>query len=141
MKALVDRSSIVSAARSYLDTPWKHQGRMRGHGVDCAGLLMCVAYDVGIKDVRISDYGRTADPDRARAIIEEHMVPVRFSEVASGDVLSFVILNDVQHYGMVTAPGMFLHAYQPVGKVVEQSLSEPWLRRLRGCYRFPEVAT
>lgn len=138
---LVDRPSIVSAARAYLDTPYLHQGRMKGCGVDCAGLLMCVAYDLKIRDVRVSDYGRQPDSARARSIIEQHMERVRFADIAPGDVLSFAIANDVQHYGILTEinPHRFIHAYQTVGKVVEQSLVGPWVRRLRGCYRFPEA--
>lgn len=135
----MNRESIVSAAWSYIDVPYLHQGRSR-LGVDCAGLLMCVAYDMGIKDVRISDYGRSPDANRARTIIEEHMERIRFSELEIADVLSFVILNDVQHYGIVTQmdPIRFVHSYQTVGKVIEQALVDPWLRRVRGCYRFPE---
>lgn len=136
---LVDRAAIVAAARRYLDVPWMHQGRTQ-YGVDCAGLLMCVAYDLKMRDVRISDYGRLPDAKRAQAIIDEHMDRVPFSDLCPGDVLSFVILNDVQHYGVLTEPGRFLHAYEPVGRVVEQSLAGQWMRRLRGCYRFREAA-
>lgn len=140
--ASIDRSAIVSAARRYLGTPFRHQGRMLGEGVDCAGLLTCVAYDLRLRDVQITDYGRTPDPDRAREIIEAHMDPVTFQELAPGDVVSFVFVQSIQHYGLITdvSPIRFLHAYLTVGRVVEQSLAGPWLHRLRGCYRFREAA-
>lgn len=136
----MNREAIVQAARSYIDVPFMHQGRSR-HGIDCAGLLTCVAYDLRIKDVRVTDYGRLPDPDRARAIIEAHMDPVPFAQLQTGDALSFSIVHDVQHYGLVTEldPIRFVHAYQTVGKVVEQSLFGPWLRRLRRCYRFRDL--
>lgn len=139
---LVDRPAIVAAARRYLGTPFVHQGRMCGAGVDCAGLLTCVAYDLKLRDVRVTDYGRMPDAERARSIIESHMDPVPFSELAPGDVVSFVIVQSVQHYGLVTEinPHRFLHAYMTVGKVIEQSLVGSWLHRLRGCYRFREAA-
>lgn len=133
----MNRDEIVQAARSYIDTPFLHQGRSR-LGIDCAGLLTCVAYDLKMKDVRVSDYGRLPDPERAREIIESHMDPVKFADLLPGDVLSFAIVQDVQHYGLVVSmdPIRFVHAYQTVGKVIEQSLFGPWLRRLRRCYRF-----
>lgn len=136
----MNREAIVQAARSYIDVPFMHQGRSR-HGIDCAGLLTCVAYDLEIKDVRVTDYGRLPDPDRARSIIEAHMDPVPFAQLQPGDVLSFVIVQDVQHYGLVVSmePVRFVHAYQTVGKVVEQSMFGPWLRRLRRCYRFRDL--
>ena len=136
----MNRDAIVASARSYIDVPFVHQGRSR-YGIDCAGLLTCVAYDLGMKDVRVNDYGRSPDPTRAREIIEAHMNPVPFAELAPGDVLSFVIVQDVQHYGLVVSmePVRFIHAYQTVGKVIEQSMFGPWLRRLRRCYRFREL--
>ena len=33
------RDDIVAAAREYLDTPFVHQGRVKGVGIDCAGDL------------------------------------------------------------------------------------------------------
>lgn len=139
---MTTREDIVAAARRYLGVPYVHQGRHIAHGVDCAGLLMCVAYDLRMRDVRITDYSRMPDAERARAIIEAHLDPVPYSDVRPGDVLSFVILTEVQHYGVLTQidPHRFVHAYETVGKVVEQGLHGPWLRRLRGCYRFHEVA-
>lgn len=137
---MTTRSDIVSAARRYIGTPFVHQGRHIEHGVDCAGLLMCVAYDVGLSDVRVTDYGRMPDANRSQSIIESHMDPVPYSNLMPGDALSFVILQDVQHYGIVVESGRFIHAYQPAGKVVETSLSGPWLHRLRGCYSFRGLA-
>ena len=34
------RDSIVAEARTWLDTPYLHQGRRKGHGVDCLGLVI-----------------------------------------------------------------------------------------------------
>lgn len=134
-------NAIVETARSYLGTPFVHQGRHRDYGVDCAGLLTCVAYDIELGDVRVADYGRRPDPERAKTIIEQHMDPVPFRDLAAGDVMSFVIVRSVQHYGIVTEinPHQFVHAYEPAGKVIEVSLSPQWRLRLRGCYRFRGV--
>jgi cell wall-associated NlpC family hydrolase len=139
---MVDRMAIVAAARRYIGTPFEHQGRMHGVGVDCAGLLTCVAYDLRLRDVRVTDYGRLPDGERARQIIEQHMDPIAYSDLAPGDVVSFAFMHSVQHFGIVTTinPIRFVHSYQTVGKVVEQALAGPWLHRLRGCYRFREAA-
>lgn len=139
---MIDRQKIVEAARTYLGTPFMHQGRMRGVGIDCAGLLTCVSYDVGMGDVRITDYTRQPNPARFRDTTREYLEPVQFTELAPGDVLTFSIAGVEQHYGLLVDvnPKRFVHAYQSVGKCVEQELTLPWLRRLRGCYRFPEAA-
>lgn len=134
-------NTIVDAARSYLGAPFVHQGRHREHGVDCAGLLTCVAYDLGLGDVRVADYGRRPDPARAKSIIDSYMDVIPFDALAPGDVVSFVIVRAVQHFGIVTQinPYRFVHAYEPEGRVIEVSLSSQWRMRLRGCYRFRGV--
>lgn len=36
-------NAIIQEARTWLGTPFKHQGRLKGQGVDCLGLLVGVA--------------------------------------------------------------------------------------------------
>lgn len=40
------REDIVRVARSYMDTPYRDHGRMPGQGLDCVGLLVCVAREL-----------------------------------------------------------------------------------------------
>lgn len=138
---LVDRQSIVDTARSYIGTRFLHQGRMRGGGVDCAGLLMCVAYDLRLRDVQISGYGRQPNEDEFRAALREHLVPIGYTDILPGDVLTFAVPIE-QHIAIVSRinPIWIIHAYEKVGRVVDQELDATWLRRLRGCYRLREAA-
>jgi len=136
--AAITPTRIVAAARTYLGAAFVHQGRTRAHGVDCAGLVACVAYDLGVRDVRITDYTPQPDQNRFRAILREHLAPIAYAELEAGDVVTFTIVGREQHLGIITdaAPLRFIHAYQTAGRVVEQLLDPTWRRRLRGCYRF-----
>ena len=42
------RTAVVEEARSWLRTPYHHQGRIKGVGVDCAMLLCDVYHQVGL---------------------------------------------------------------------------------------------
>jgi len=44
------RDEIVRLSRAYIDTPFHHAARLPGVGLDCVGLLVCVARAVGIVD-------------------------------------------------------------------------------------------
>lgn len=44
------RQRIVAEAYSWLRTPYHHQARIKGAGVDCVWLLICVYQVVGIVD-------------------------------------------------------------------------------------------
>ena len=43
------RAEFIAAARSYLRTPYGHQGRMPGVLLDCVGVPICAARQVGLK--------------------------------------------------------------------------------------------
>lgn len=139
---MIDRALFIDAVRAYIGTPFQHQGRRRGDGIDCAGLLTCAAYDVGLTDVRVTDYTPQPDPLRFREIAREHMDAVAFADLTPGDVLTFAFKDAEQHFGVVVSmnPKRFVHAYASVGKCVDQELTLAWLRRVRGCYRIRGLA-
>jgi cell wall-associated NlpC family hydrolase len=40
---------IVAEAETWLNTPFRHQGRLKGQGVDCVGFISEVAREAGRK--------------------------------------------------------------------------------------------
>lgn len=54
-----ERGAFIQAARSYLGTPWRHQGRSR-RGIDCGGLVALAMRDIGHPGQDIAGYGRVA---------------------------------------------------------------------------------
>ena len=53
----VERLAVVQEALTWLGTPYLHQGRIRGAGVDCGQLLECVFEGAGvIQPTKIEDY-------------------------------------------------------------------------------------
>ena len=45
---MTTRADIVATARSYKGTPFHHMERKPGLGMDCAGVLICCARDLGL---------------------------------------------------------------------------------------------
>ncbi len=137
---MISRARIVEAARSYLGTPFVHQGRVRDVGIDCAGLVIEVARELEIRSVEITGYGREPDEEQFRRLLRQYMTPIGWDQVEVGDVLTFAFIRE-QHLAIVSErePMSIVHAYEAAGRCVEQPLDRTWLNRLRGCYRFPEV--
>src|SRR5579863_4434009 len=44
------RATIVAKAREYIGTPFVHQGRTKGQAIDCVGLVICTASELGLKN-------------------------------------------------------------------------------------------
>lgn len=135
-------TDIVTEARTWLGTPFHHQGRLKGVGVDCAGLVIGTARALGLCPdfVDQRDYARIPD-GRMRLLLAQHLVKVAKAERRAGDVINFAWAREPQHLGILTERNTVIHAYgtDGNGKVVETTLTGKHLDSVRGVYRFPEV--
>jgi cell wall-associated NlpC family hydrolase len=136
------RDLIVAKAREYLGVRWAHQGRTT-RGLDCAGLVIVVARDLGLTDFDTRDYDRQATDETMLRICREQLQPIPRGNIAPGDVL-VTAWDKQRHIGFVgnhPAGGLtMIHAYLPSKKVVEMRLDERMLARVVGSFRFPGVA-
>jgi cell wall-associated NlpC family hydrolase len=133
---MVTRQNIVDEARTYLNVRWHHQGRNMA-GVDCLGLVILVAHQLGLTDFDTADYGRIPDGQRLRAGLTEHMDVTRTHQ--PGDVLLMRFEQHPQHVAIVTDRGI-IHAYAQVRKVVEHRLDSVWSSRIVAAYSFNGIA-
>ena len=126
---------MIAAARRCLGTPFHHQGRQPGKGIDCIGLIVCAARAAGIAVRDHSNYGRRPDgKSQLAALLEHGAQPVK--EIAAGDVLLFRYDNQPQHAALATGADSMIHSFAPAGKVVETIIGPYWHHRLCGIYRF-----
>lgn len=136
----VTRDQIVAEAISWLDTPFHHQARLKGVGVDCVGLVIGTAHALGISGHDTVDYARMPDPVAMRAQLAAHLDEVPFRQLRVGDVLWFRVVHEPQHLGIVIdlEPLTMIHAYQRPGvdRVITQRLDGFWRKRIAGCWRF-----
>jgi len=133
---MVTRQQIVAAARSYIGCRYHHQGRNRA-GIDCAGLLVCVARDVGIStEGDQGGYSRTPDGRSLKQALDAFGTPV--DAFQPGDFLLMRFDAQPQHIAIVTDVGI-IHSYLSARRVVEHGLSDDWRARIVQAYAFPGV--
>lgn len=138
---MVTREDIVTEARKYIGTPFHHQGRLIGVGIDCVGLLTCVMRSLGLSEYDNTSYAREPSNGLLTKELQAHLDEIPLEDVREGDVLVFWFgrkKRNPQHVGIRTDRGM-LHTYADVKKVVEHGLTAKWTRRLCGAYRFRGV--
>jgi NlpC/P60 family putative phage cell wall peptidase len=152
-----DRSAVVECARSYLGTPYRHQGRLKGIGLDCIGLALCVGADLGLNDregkpvhrYMYADYSRQPlgeelqEECARRLVVKSFYPPADLSDVLPGDVLTMRVPSVITHLAIVSelthGLGM-IHSYSGVRKiVVEHLIDQKWARRIAGVFSFPGV--
>ncbi|OGT01870.1 MAG: hypothetical protein A2143_02310 [Gallionellales bacterium RBG_16_57_15] len=138
----MNRSDLVLIAHTFLGTPFHHQGRLPGVGLDCAGVVVCALKRLDHPVADHAGYGRIPSQGIFTSAINAHCDQIQQDEIEPGDLMMFAFRAEPQHVAIVSAthPVMLIHAYQDVGRVVENGLDATWQSRLRGCYRIRGIA-
>jgi cell wall-associated NlpC family hydrolase len=128
-------AAMIAAARACRGTPFHHQGRAPGIGLDCIGLVIIAARAAGIVVHDRADYGRRPDgKSLENALVAHGALPA--DAIAAGDVLLFRYDGQPQHAALATGADTMIHSFAPAGEVVETPIGDYWRRRLAGIYRF-----
>lgn len=139
-------SDVVSFARGWIGTPYRHQQAVRGAGCDCLGLIRGVwaeatGHGVAPVPAYTPDWSEPQGDEVLWRAARAHLRPKRLDDAAPGDVLLFRMRSGAvaKHLGLQGAVGAaptFIHSYQGHG-VVESPLSRPWARRVVARFAFP----
>lgn len=135
-----DPQTVVSLARECVGTPFVHQGRILGVGLDCAGVICHVAAGLGLSHDAPSAYGRLPFSGMLQQVLDRQDCLVKVDgAMQAGDVMLMRFVGDPQHLGICAGDTM-IHAYQSAGKCVEHGIDAAWRRRIVAVYRFEEPA-
>ena len=131
------QQAMLDAARRCLCTPFHHQGRQPGVGLDCIGLIIVAMTAAGLRVQDRQDYGPRPDGQSlVSALLAHGAMPV--TKIMPCDILLFRYDQQPQHVGLAVTEDSMIHAFAPAERVVECSLGDYWQRRLLGIYRFSE---
>lgn len=126
-------AAIVAAARECLGTRFRLQGRTRGLGLDCIGVVIVAAAGAGVRLADRCDYGLGGDEQEAlESELSAQLRPV--GDPAPGDVLAFAPDRGLRHLGVWTGAGI-VHAHAGLRRVVEGPVPADWV--LIGAWRLP----
>ncbi len=119
--------ALLGAARSYAGSPYLWGG-MTAYGIDCSGLVHLAARSVRIRLPRDAH-------DQQQATI-----PLAVEQARAGDLYFFARPGEPAHHvGIVTEPGVMLHAPQTGSFVVEEPLSAERRATLAEAGRLPGI--
>ena len=117
------RAMVVAEARTWLSTPYHHRGKLKGIGVDCAQLPLCVFAGVGL----IEDFDTGAYPpdwhqhraeERYAGIVLQLAREIQRDELGPGDIVLFKFGRAFSHGGIVIDWPQIIHAVRRDQKVV-----------------------
>ena len=137
------REAVLTSARSWLGTPYRHQASIKGVGSDCLGLVRGVWREVyGDEPEKPPPY----TPDWAEALGEEtlllaartHLTEIAVSQAVPGDLLLFRmgLGCPAKHIAILYGERRIIHAYW--GRAVCETRLVPWWeRRIAAAFQFP----
>lgn len=129
------RRELVREARTYIGTPWHHQGRLKGVGLDCLGLFICIGMSHNLVWHDSGGYDRMPDGVMLLREIRKSMDEIQIKDAVSADALIFKFGREPWHVAMVTDIGI-IHANGRGPKmVVEHSLNDYWTSRICNAFR------
>jgi cell wall-associated NlpC family hydrolase len=131
---MTTRQDVINTAREYMGTPFHHQARVKGVGIDCAGLLICVARDLGLQHYDVQGYSRVPSGSDFERHLDANLDVI--SEIEDGCVLLMTFDIDPQHVALATSTNSIIHATFECRKVVEHDLNDKWRSSIRKIYRF-----
>ena|SRR5688500_6080307 len=125
MPEIIPTLNAVESARSYVGVPFYHAGRDR-NGIDCIGLIACVARDLGYSFKDNRNYSsRGVFPELMEAGIGQFCTQKEGLNYSVGDVLMFDIKGRIYHCGIVTGENLMVHcAFTHPGRTVEHSIGK-----------------
>lgn len=131
---------IIDCARSYVGTPYQHQGRKKGVGIDCVGLIVGVALECGLYMQDAHGYPRLPYQGQIEQGALDAMDRILLPE--PGCVALVRIRRFPQHAGIMTDANTVIHAYDPIyinqqrGLCIEQEIDPKWRERVHSFWRF-----
>ena len=144
------RAAVVHEARTWIGTPFHHQARVKGAGVDCLGLVWGTGETCAVMPaVSATDakpfwrfYGRRPNPSVMRECLAKFLVEIPRDQVQPGD-MAWTHWNEVRmpiHMSIFAdhpQGGLsVIHAMWDMG-VVEHVLADAFNDRIVACWRYP----
>ncbi len=131
------KEQFVDVCLSYQGTPFHHQGRTPHVGLDCVGLPICAAREIGIPVIDDITYPHEPSAAHLANMLSEvnDLKRVPLDDDMLGDLILMRYSRQPTHIAIRTHLGI-VHAYAPMRKVVEMPLSESLVALFVGRYRF-----
>lgn len=140
--ALADR--VVATARTWIGTPYRHQGSRKGVGCDCLGLVLGVWREIYGKAPAepgpyAADWAEAGDGDRLLDAARVYLLEKPLAEMRTGDLILFRWRSHLaaRHAAIMVGPDSFVHAYEGSAVIVSPLVTQ-WRKRIAGAFAFPE---
>lgn len=140
----MNRLNVVQEARTWVGTPYHHQARLKGVGVDCIGLEIGAGWELGSvpRSFDVTGYPKEADGVTLLRLARLHLTEVTKDLMQFGDIIVTATQGIPHHFGILVPyrHGGFsvIHAHREYG-VVETRLMYSPVMQFAAAFLFPGI--
>ncbi len=142
---MIANDAILSEARSWLGTPYRHQASRKMIGTDCLGLVRGIWREVYGAEPELPppytpNWAEALGEDTLLEAARRHMLEKSAGAARPGDLLLFRmgLGCPAKHAAIVSGESVILHAYWG-RSVCETRLVPWWRRRIAAAFAFPDL--
>ena len=130
---------MIAAARDAIGTPFRHQGRTVGQGIDCAGLMVHSVKATGRPVADQANYSRRAGGAMLEAALDAQpsLTRVYAGPLQAADIVLIKFEGDPCHLALFTGNSI-IHAWAVARKVCEHDFTPEWQGYVVRAYRVNE---
>jgi len=135
---------ITNRARSWVGTPFQHQGRSK-EGCDCIAPTLDITQMLKMENIQDwPKYGRLPAGPRLYKTAQKNLIEINKNSYQPGDVVFMTWgKHDPHHIAIIVtmADGNIgiIHSSSQIGKVVEHILDPRWKKKIVCAFRFPII--
>ena len=139
------RDAVVAEARRWIGTPYRHNARVRGSGVDCGQLPLAVYAAVGlIPELPITHMAPQVHLNTEYTgyldLVQRHALEID-GNPGVGDFVMFKVARAWHHGGIVTRWPLVIHANSEAARVIEDDAARTPFARVLLIDRHPRFFT
>ena len=145
---MTEPAAIITEARSWIGTRYRHQASLKGVGCDCLGLVRgvwrgCIGCEPEAPPPYAPDWAEVGGEETLLAAARRWLIEIPLERIGVGDVALFRMSPGcpVKHCAIVSemngAEPRMIHAYWGRA-VVEGWMGAWWRRRLIAAFRWPK---
>jgi cell wall-associated NlpC family hydrolase len=133
-------AEFAASVLQLVGTPWHHQGRLPGVGLDCVGVVVAAARTCGIDVEDVRDYTLPADPTLFVAMLQANCVRDNEPTLAAGRLVVFRIGQHPQHLAVLVDGDRMVHGLDRKRRaVVIEAMTDAWRYRVHSTWRLRGV--
>ena len=124
--------AIITRAREYIGTPYHHQARAPGVGLDCIGFIVCILQSLGYEVRDRKTYPMAFRPHEFVAIVADHLHSKPIESMCPSDLLLIRPGSFILHSAIYLGNDSVIHCGKPNG--VEERGMHDWRVCIAHCF-------